>query len=240
MMVPENPMTPGGAHRPVYGLCATRYQEGPASASEPPKCKCNMFAIASCSDCGKPLCGDHSTRASDGMVLCLPCRYTRVQAEQLQAATALNTAWAKTPFVTMDMLESVITGKPVPPLVKEGGPELIITGTDALKLFRHAPTTQLWTMDSEHVKTGMFKKEWRRVTDTGWLLDGDHKAPPRYFLLSDGRLRIDTSFQEHGSTWTFKTQYVSAGRPLPGGPLMMALSFKHFPEQFKRLKYLPG
>lgn len=48
--------------------CGTRYQEGQAAGA--PSCRCGMFAVATCTECGQPLCGDCLRRVS-GHVLCV-------------------------------------------------------------------------------------------------------------------------------------------------------------------------
>jgi hypothetical protein len=52
-------------------VCGNRYQDGGAAAGNTPKCWCGVYAIAECSDCGAPLCGDHIERYERRVI----CRY---------------------------------------------------------------------------------------------------------------------------------------------------------------------
>lgn len=49
--------------------CTTRYQEGAHAASDPPSCVCGMFAVATCTQCRQPVCGDCLMRVA-GSVYC--------------------------------------------------------------------------------------------------------------------------------------------------------------------------
>jgi len=64
--------------------CATRFQAAGATGSEPNvNCECGTFAIGNCMECGKPTCGDCSTRA-EGQRVCV----AHVREAQAKAAIA--------------------------------------------------------------------------------------------------------------------------------------------------------
>lgn len=49
------------AVRSEFRTCHHRYHEGDeAVSSDPALCRCNTFAIGQCTECGVPVCGDHS------------------------------------------------------------------------------------------------------------------------------------------------------------------------------------
>jgi hypothetical protein len=56
---------------PQVTTCGRRYQEmtGDAGMGQALSCECGMFAVATCSVCGKPLCGD-DLRRLHGQVIC--------------------------------------------------------------------------------------------------------------------------------------------------------------------------
>jgi len=85
---------PGGTWipGPERGVCGHRYQEavGPALG----QCECGVFAVATCQQCGKPLCGEHMYEWH-GRIYC------RTDRQELAAADAKAKAIGKcTAFCT--------------------------------------------------------------------------------------------------------------------------------------------
>lgn len=89
------PVGPAGAMMPVPRQemrtrdCLTRYHETVDEPSGPQlTCACGTFAIGACSDCSRPVCGDHSSLWDDRRV-CVDCAATRQrQVDEIARATA--------------------------------------------------------------------------------------------------------------------------------------------------------
>lgn len=80
---------PSGAYGPTTQsrVCGHRYQTVTgSSAGVLPQCSCGMFAVGTCYDCGKPLCGDHNV--GTGTVLCHACRSVRRERRAAEDVTA--------------------------------------------------------------------------------------------------------------------------------------------------------
>jgi hypothetical protein len=74
--------TDGVTPRPVYYICGATYHdasERPGLASGP-ACRCGTFAVAQCTSCGEPLCGNHR-RALRGRWVCASCLQRHEQDE---------------------------------------------------------------------------------------------------------------------------------------------------------------
>jgi hypothetical protein len=66
-----NPSPPRGEL--TAAPCRTRYHViADKSAAATPSCRCGLFAIGACPQCGTPYCGDHSWLRKDQR-LCAPC-----------------------------------------------------------------------------------------------------------------------------------------------------------------------
>ena len=81
-------LTPAGVPVPGSASCGHRYQEG-APVSATGTCTCRTFAIGTCGQCGRPICGDHSRLADDERV-CVTCLQAR--AEQARDVVASSHA----------------------------------------------------------------------------------------------------------------------------------------------------
>jgi hypothetical protein len=76
---------------PDYRICGRRFQAG--KTAETPLCACGRYSIGRCSDCARPLCGEHGTANSP--FLCDECVTRRATAARRQhAITDLETARA--------------------------------------------------------------------------------------------------------------------------------------------------
>lgn len=64
-------------------VCGHRYHEGSGSVGHGPSCACGTFAIGTCHECGRAVCGDHSSLI-DGHRLCSD-DLVRAQAERAEA-----------------------------------------------------------------------------------------------------------------------------------------------------------
>lgn len=87
-----------------YRVCAHRYQEstgiGPSLLRA---CGCGFFAVAACTSCGDPLCGEHATKY-EGRVLCpTHLAQARVQASEDAAADARRASAAREAAIAHDL-----------------------------------------------------------------------------------------------------------------------------------------
>ena len=64
-------------------ICRHRYQEGEPAAAGAVKCWCGVYAIAECTACGAPLCGDHIRRLS-GRGICQEDLTARKAADEVR------------------------------------------------------------------------------------------------------------------------------------------------------------
>lgn len=64
-------------------ICRHRYQAGEPATASAVKCWCGMYAIAECTECGAPLCGDHIRRLS-GRVICQEDLAARKAADEVR------------------------------------------------------------------------------------------------------------------------------------------------------------
>lgn len=84
-------MVPVAVERIVHA-CGFQYHDASShqagSSGDVPSCGCGTFAIGSCKECGKPVCGDHSAlRAGSMLRVCSWCEETRFAAELEARAT---------------------------------------------------------------------------------------------------------------------------------------------------------
>jgi hypothetical protein len=86
---------------PLYRPCGNRYQVSTGVAAGP-SCDCGMFAVATCTDCGRLLCGDHVNRSTAGQVLCAEDAEARRQTAAAAEAARVAAARAE----TMSQLEA--------------------------------------------------------------------------------------------------------------------------------------
>lgn len=71
-------------------VCANRYHEADSQPSGAAQCACRTYAIGTCAQCDRPVCGDHS-RMSDGSRVCLDCLTAQKEAkEQAERQRALE------------------------------------------------------------------------------------------------------------------------------------------------------
>ena len=105
---PGGQMMPFPVERQAMFRCGEEYDERSSADPVTPKCKCGMFSIGECHDCGQPFCGQDARvysiplversdvkRPKESMFLCTACRDARAETEQAELQIVVGQARAR-------------------------------------------------------------------------------------------------------------------------------------------------